>query len=176
MNDEMRQIGSELIEFSKEAEFTGQRSIIGELFPYIFLASRRMSLRAISRWLESAKGIKLSDVAIARAMRNSEKHWAALVDEIEPAARRFADAHNVSAADLLKDEDLFVHLETRPPTLAGSPEVEYDAYIDAAQIIRNKWFNYPDEVRQQCWRHFGVLLQQDPVPEVKKNERKRTKK
>ena len=34
-----------------------------------------MSARAISRWLKEAKGIKLSDVSIAKALRDPGKYW-----------------------------------------------------------------------------------------------------
>jgi hypothetical protein len=116
-----------------------------------------MSSRAISRWLASEQNIKLSDVAIARALRKAEQHWKTIVQTIEPAARRFADAHDVDAVDILKDQSLFEHLESQPPILDGSPDEQYDLYTGAASFLRNKWFGYPDQVRAQCWRHLGII-------------------
>lgn len=159
MNDTTRG-GTALIEHSKE-QFTAQRSIIGEWFPYIYVASRRMSLRAISRWLKDEQGIKLSVVAIARAMHNEERHWRELAEDIEPAARVFAEAHNAYPAEILSRQELFEALELKPPRLTTPPDggvpAEYDDYLNAGRVLRNRWFAYPEEVRDQCRRHLGAL-------------------
>ena len=174
MKDKIHQIGSELVSSSDDIEFTAQRNIVQELFPYIYLASRRMSLRAISRWLASEHKVKLSDVAIARAMRNADTHWRRMVEAIEPAARIFADAHDMDPATVLRDGELFEVLETKPPKLAGvgneAMERAYDEYTSAAAVLRNDWFAYPEEVRAQCWRHLGVLQSSEGVVKGKKHE------
>ena len=51
MKDIMNQVRQALVEHAKQADFSAQRGLIDELFPAIFQASKRMSLRAISRWL-----------------------------------------------------------------------------------------------------------------------------
>lgn len=67
--NEMADIGKELADYAKnEADFSAQRGRIEELFPYIWIASRRMSLRKISEWLEKAKGVSLSANTLSRAM------------------------------------------------------------------------------------------------------------
>ncbi len=172
MKDRIHQIGSELVRSSAKAEFTAQRSIVDDLFPYIYLASRRMSLRAISRWLAAEHGIKLSDVAVARAMRNADKHWREMVEEIEPAARQFADAHDAHAVEVLSDEKLFEALEVKPPILDADVSEAYDRYVEAAGILRNRWFGYPEEVREQCKRHLGLLELEKGETRGKSNERR----
>ena len=159
MQDDWSQIGDGLVEYARnEAEFTAQRSVIDELFPYIYVASRRMSLRAISRWLLEAQGIKLSVVAIARAMRNIEEHWRELVEAVEPAARVFGQAHGVEAKDVLLDEGRFFDMETMQPMLSGDDDTvrrEYLEYSAATATLRHRWFEYPEEVRTECRRHVG---------------------
>jgi len=155
-------VGDRLLEYSKEGDFTAQRSLIGELFPYIFLASRRMSARAISRWLETEEGIKISDVAVARALRNSKKHWRDLVDNVEPAARVFGAAHDMSVAGVLDaPEDLFESLAAGTPTLNSDSNGDmWDSlaeYEDAAHTLRHCWYIYPDAVRAECRPFFGTL-------------------
>jgi len=180
IKDIVRQIGSKLVEHSEIGEFTAQRSIIEELFPYIYLASRRMSLRSISRWLATENNVKLSDVAIARAMRNAETHWRNMAEAIEPAARIFAEAHDVESVEVLRDERIFEELEPKPPILSvpdgESPVEAYNKYTDSAKVLRNDWFCYPETVRAQCWRHLGILgLDKGEVKGRKHEERKRSK-
>jgi len=162
MNDNWREIGAELMEHAADAEFTAQRGVVEELFPYIFMASRRMSLRAITRWLAEAHGVKISVVAIARAMRNAEAHWRELVEAVEPAARIFAEAHDLEPAEVLRNADMFFHFEGQPPKITedlnGEPGRAIDEYGRACAALRNRWFAFPEEVRAQGWRYVAVVV------------------
>lgn len=161
MNSNIHEIGEALLRHSKETDFTAQRTVIDELFPFIYLASRRMSMRAISRWLAEAQGISLSVMAVTRAMQNAERHWRELAESIEPAARVFSKAHNVDVIELLTREELFYAFELKEPLLRanGQEEAEaaYDDYMHAASVLRSRWFAYPEEVRSECRRHLGAL-------------------
>ncbi len=79
-------IGQKLVGHSKEAEFTANRGLVIELFPYIFEASERMSVRAISRFFEEEQDIKLSYVTIGKALNDPKKSWLSFFDSVEPAA------------------------------------------------------------------------------------------
>jgi len=153
-------IGNDLIDYAKhEAEFSAQRGLLDELFPFIYVASKRMSLRAICRWLEETRRIQISVNAVSKAMRNQESYWARLVEDVAPAARTFADAHDVHPLVLLKEEGLFDSLESSEPFICASDdrgmERQFSQVVEAAGVLRNRWFALPEEAREQCWRHFA---------------------
>lgn len=161
--NELRDVGKQLTEYAElKAEFTAQRGLLDELFPFIYAASKRMSLRAICRWLEDNQRIQISVNAVAKAMRNQEEYWADLVEDVEPAARIFSDAHDIMPVELLSKKELFEHFETAPPTIAAEDpegiEKEMDEVTDAARILRNRWFSLPEDVRNQCRRHFAFVF------------------
>ena len=82
-------VGQKLLAHSKAAEFSAKRGLVVELFPFIFGASERMSSRAISHFLETEQGIKLSSVTINKALKDPAKNWNRFFDMIEPSARLF---------------------------------------------------------------------------------------
>jgi hypothetical protein len=79
-------VGQKLVGHSKSAEFTANRGLVVELFPFIFEASERMSARAISRFLQEEQNIKLSSVTITRALNDPKKSWLSFFATIEPYA------------------------------------------------------------------------------------------
>lgn len=79
-------IGEKLVGHSKSAEFTANRGLVIELFPFIHEASERMSARAISRFLEEEQNIKLGYVTITKALNDPQKSWLSFFALIEPAA------------------------------------------------------------------------------------------
>ena len=84
-------IGLKLVGHAKSTEFTANRGLVIELFPFIFEASQRMSARAISRFLLEEQGVKLSAVTITKALNDPKKSWNAFFDTIEPSARVIAN-------------------------------------------------------------------------------------
>jgi len=157
----LHEVGEALTQYADEqAEFSA-RGIIGELFPYIYQASRRMSTRAISRWLEEGPKIKLSAVSIAKALRNPEKYWQEFAESIEPQARIVQDALDWPMEDFLYKSEGFEGLINDPKT---SPRVSGDSndeiqrsiweYQDAVQFLRHKWFSLEPAVRDNCWKYF----------------------
>jgi len=175
--NEISHIGDELIEYAEhEAQFSAQRGLLDELFPFIYVASKRMSLRAISRWLAERNRVQISPNALSKAMRNQEAYWAQLVEDVVPAARTFADAHDAQPLNVLDNDDYFESLEVAAPLLSSgdneSMAKEYDQVTDAAATLRNRWFNLPKEARDQCWRHFAGEFDEmaDDKPEGEKNE------
>ena len=158
--NELANIGNELIEYAEhEAEFSAQRGLLDELFPFIYVASKRMSLRAICRWLEERNRIQISPNAVSKAMRNQETYWSRLVGDVAPAARTFAAAHNAQPLNVLDNEEYFERLEPSAPSITATDsqgaEREFDQVASAAGMIRNRWFAMPTEARDQCWRHFA---------------------
>lgn len=61
-------LGQKLVSASFSEQFTAQRGTAARLLPYLRLASRRMSARQMSKWLQG-QGVKLSPVTISKALR-----------------------------------------------------------------------------------------------------------
>jgi hypothetical protein len=157
MKNVIHEIGESLVHFAvNTAEFSKQRGLTEELFPYIYQASRRMSTRAISQYLNLNHKVKISAVSIAKALREADKHWESLYEEVEPAARIFGDAHGDSdAEDVLElDGDAFRALCNQPPTLAMNTDEQryenYSQYENAMYILRDGWFAFDEDTRQSC--------------------------
>src|ERR1019366_6837126 len=79
-------VGQKLVGHSKSAEFTANRGLVVELFPFIFEAAGRMSARAISRFLMEEQNIRLSAVTITKALNEPKKNWVSFFADIEAEA------------------------------------------------------------------------------------------
>lgn len=94
------QIGAELVQAAK-SQTEDSLPLSTKLFPYIYIASRRMSLRAMSRWLQENHGVSLSAAAISRALNSSELHLERLAESIVAPARYVATAYGFDTLNLL---------------------------------------------------------------------------
>ncbi len=173
--NELLEAGKELIEYAEQADFTAQRGLIDELFPFIYVASKRMSLRAICRWLKENHRIQISVNAVSKAMRNQETYWTQLVELVEPSARIMAETYNMHPYEVLDNFEFFKHLETETPSVVAEDsegiERELQQVAVAVGVLRNRWFNLPEEVRNQCRRFFVSVF--FDVEETKKEENKK---
>jgi len=79
-------VGQKLVGHSKSAEFTANRGLVVELFPFIFEASERMSARAVCRFLQEAQNIRLSAVTITKALNDPKRSWISFFETLEPHA------------------------------------------------------------------------------------------
>ena len=171
--DKTTEIGQKLLHYAeKKDHFSAQRKLAGELFPYIWVASKRMSLRAISRWLKDSMGVSLSVKTISLAMKNERKHWLALVDRLEPSARGFRAAYEFRSWEIvlkLTPEVFLSYKNQTPPVLVG--ENKNKVYftkedIDAAaNFLWEKWFSLPEEARDICLLHLAKSRQEEGRPQ-----------
>lgn len=166
------EVGKELVEYAEQhAVFSAQRGLVEEIFPAIYQASRRMSTRAISNWLKDQKGIKLSAVTIAKALREANKYWQDIYDEIEPQARMMAVAYDVEERDLLVNEKLFEALKGEPPRASGRDEAE--EILAAGEILAANWYGRLDEAaRGACLAAVRAAEQREDQAEEENNEHK----
>ena len=150
--NELKELGSRLVEESQEETFSA-RGAIGELFPFVFEASARMSSRAISRWLEE-NGVKLSAVTIAKALRNQKPYWEELFEAIEPAARIFEEAQGCAMGEFLLRDEVFFALESRPPALdvitAEGASEGVGEFAGAVAKLKDEWFCFSRKTREAC--------------------------
>lgn len=159
------EIGRSLQEFAKEAEFSARRGVVADLYPYIVAASKRMSARAIVRFLEEKHAVKVSAVTVAKAIRNPAKYWMFFFDTIEPYIRRIQDAHSVQMESLLFDEEVFQKFCREPDhpkhISASSPEEleqRLDEYAEAVSVIEEKWFGLDEELRLEAKAYLEKQL------------------
>jgi len=115
-----------------------------------------MSTRAISKFLKDNFKVKLSAVTVAKALREPDKYWLAWYEEIEPAARVVAEAHDIDVEDLLELEaGAYYSLKNEPPTLTTSrgrndaleKSLEYEG---AVSILEAQWFSFDEDCRNTC--------------------------
>jgi hypothetical protein len=176
MDEFINKIGSELVENSQYAEeFSAQRGLINELFPYVYEASRRMSSRAISRWLAD-KGVKLSAATIAKALRNETEYWQELADEIEPAARLFSTAYGLDIQEALECQEIVESRATleKPMIARTTGEGVFESLDDVAEARSklSQWFDLPDAAREACLAsaEFGFESEESVVKQVEEKK------
>jgi hypothetical protein len=182
-NDEsenLRNVGEALVEHASHSELSG-RGMVTELFPYIYIAARRLSTRAISVYLREQHQVKLSAASIAKALREPEKHFHALGEKFEPSARIVAAAHDLNPIDMLSLEpDAFPAITRDKPVLRvfgdDEPSETFDEYEDAKSLLEHEWFSLDPAVRSMV---LGAMRDVDrdggdegqAEPEDEKNDR-----
>jgi hypothetical protein len=169
-------VGRALLEFSKEAEFSARRGAVADIYPYVVAASKRMSARAIARFLEKEHGLKLSAVTVAKAIRNPKKYWVFFFDTIEPYAMRIQKAQNVAMASFLFDEEVFEHFcgtGDAPKYLRLNNIDEYEEalaeYHEAVGILAEKWFSLDADLRREAQAYIEKELDEFET-QIKKDE------
>jgi hypothetical protein len=150
---EIFEIGERLAKHSQEREISA-RGRITELFPYIYQASRRMSTRAISEFLDDNFGLKLSAVGVSRALKDEHKHWEKFAEIIEPEAAVVARAQEVDMESILENEELFLRLtEKQRPIVSGS--IGLRSYEQAVDFLKRRWFALDEEIRENCLKFLA---------------------
>lgn len=159
MSESMKNIGANLIEHAEEAPIS-TRGIINELFPYIYVASKRMGTRAISEWLDKEQNIQLSHVTIYKALKNSEVHLKRIFENIYDAASQLethacGDTERIfgSKITFMFSKEVFDDMEKRmSDSRSLDPEVEALDFL--FRKIRRDWYSLPKEVRAACENFF----------------------
>lgn len=155
------QIGAELVEAAK-SQNEDSMPLSTKLFPYIYIASRRMSLRAISRWLQETHGVSLSAAAISRALNSQQLHLERLAESIAAPARYIAGEYGFGTLQLLYEEKCengptqlqFLAEHTHP-----QPESERDiSRWGEMQDLEAVWGSIPHEVQLLLEPYLSDLL------------------
>ena len=167
---DISEIGASLVTRSQEHEISG-RGLATSLFPYIYTASKRMSTRAISAFLQEEHGVKLSAVTIAKALREPEKHALAILDRVEPAARTVATALDIRPERLLGDAYFYDATRGRSPGFwpgtheqTGEALAEYDA---ARDCLEKEWFALPPDLRLMTLGLFEKQQREEETADAK---------
>lgn len=146
------EIGEQLLKAANARAKTPAETLT-ELFPYVHEAARRISTRAISRWLSETHEIQISHATIARALAQPTKFWQAFAEFVEPSARQVEEATGVGFEDFLAEEALFSTLPERPKAFSGTkPEgwVRTEAqFREAFAFLEERWFKLSEETRDE---------------------------
>jgi len=162
MNDKIRpeQIGADLVAASRNPD-ENSLPLSTRLFPYIFVASRRMSLRTISAWLQDKHEVSLSPAAISRALAKPEFHLERLAESIAAPARYVGHAYGREPLSLLYD----TVIENGPSELEmlaqehKNPDGEEDVLRwGELQDLAGVWEPMPHEVQLMLKRYLTEHL------------------
>jgi hypothetical protein len=139
--------GQKLLDHSRSTEFTARRGLVVEMFPSIFGAAERMSSPAISQFLESELGVKLSSVTINKALKDRHKTWNLYFDEVEPAARVYAKDNGDRLREMLFKKQIFFKPAVNPILKAAVKALVKEEVAHAISILRTKWYSIELEIR-----------------------------
>ncbi len=140
-------VGQKLLAHSKAAEFSAKRGLVVELFPFIFGASERMSSRAISHFLETEQGIKLSSVTINKALKDPAKNWNLFFDMIEPAARDWERSELVRMKNFLFEKKYLPEPIKNKFLNKTLKKILPTEWVNTVVTLREKWFSIDYETR-----------------------------
>jgi hypothetical protein len=174
----IQDIGRQLVEHAEHVEtFSARRGIVEELFPFIFEASQRMSLRAISRWLASEQQITVSPQAIAKAMRDPGKYWVRALEGIESSVRTVATAHDLALTQLLIDPSAMEYVRATPPAFSNPDDEAFRRYDKALREVVEFKKRMPPDALRECLGYagqvFGEVEKKKGVPHARKHTAKK---
>lgn len=149
--------GQKLLAHSKATEFTANRGLVIDMFPFIYAASERMSAKAISEFLEKEQKIKLSSVTINKALRDPAKSWNQFFDLIEPDAHIFAKDYGDPLGKILFEEKFFFTIKAKWINAAAKMIVKENV-ARSATVLRNKWFSIDWETRLKARQFLAHRL------------------
>ena len=119
-----------------------------ELFPYLLIASRSMSMREISDWLDKKHGVKLSAASVSRALGQPNLHLQRLADSISARARYLALVVKTTPRDLLHWPDNapsnLEQLILDHPRPSTEDEINL---VEHANELLETWRSIPHEAR-----------------------------
>jgi hypothetical protein len=166
MVKKIKNVGEALLNHAEEVE-SSRRGVADDLFPYIYVAAKKMSTRAISRWLEESQGIKLSAATISKVLRESDLRMRSIYELMKHRER---DLYSLTPNDLPPDgipcSELFnlaafeynAQLQDGGASLFGDHPEDMPSPLYAAHETRiilynelhREWFALPQEFREDC--------------------------
>ncbi len=165
MAKKIKIVGEALLNHAEEVE-SSRRGVAEDLFPYIYVAAKKMSTRAISRWLEESQGIKLSAATISKVLRESDLRMRAIYELMKHRER---DLYSLTPNDLppngIPCSELFnlaafesnVQLGDERESLFDDPDdfrsplrAAHDTRIILYNELHREWFALPQEFREDC--------------------------
>jgi hypothetical protein len=162
----MIDIGQKLVGHSKSAEFTANRGLVVELFPFIFEASERMSARAIGRFLQEHQNIRLSAVTITKGLNDPKRSWISFFNTLEPSATITAKWFRPASFKYLFLSKSDFENRTMPKSdgpISRAIAKQARAWLQperdaAAKVLMDKWFSVGMATRLKAKPHLQEHL------------------
>ena len=168
-NELISSIGSDLLSHAEEFGEPVRLPLTTQLFPYLLLASRKMTTREMSAWLEQTKGVKLSAVSIAKGLKRPDLHLRRLAEFIQFPATFLAAVYSWDAEELLFEDDP----ETGRSLLRSLREMIFEAPEDPSpsvsasmESLETFWEPIPQEVKYMCRQFFDFSGEADTEAEA----------
>lgn len=152
LENSLQGIGEELVEHSRQ-EVIAERSAIEELFPYIIIASKKMSARAISRWFTDQKNIPISAASVAKAIREQDRYCELIYKRARVGADYLANLSAFTPDEILADQrdewkTILSEYETKLNGTAEEKARSKELIIGIKML--NEWTGLPDDIRELC--------------------------
>lgn len=158
----VNRVASSLLEESKK-KFT-PKDILSDLFPFIYTASKRMSGREISEFLEKDHGINISQPTIARALKEPEKYVDQYANKIAISTNNVREFYKLSGpSEILRSGAEFIKFlnDQEPCETFGYSDTQ-EAYFrklakDSVQDLIENWFPIDTELRQMAFEKIRAF-------------------
>lgn len=149
----LRQAGKSLAEYANLIADADSRTRSEILFPYIYLASKKLSSRAISRWFAEQKGIDFSAASVAKVLRECDKYFQLIAERVQPLADHIA-------CQFCGDSEVFLFQPSGLDQIEqcinkmhpGEDALSYTARV--LNELREEWFDLDEEIRFRCRPFF----------------------
>jgi len=149
-------IGSDLVKYADEFGEPVRLPLTTQLFPYLFVAARKMSVRDMSAWLQKTKGVKLSGAAIAKGLQRPELHLRRIAEFIQFHVIYLSTVYGKSCQDILFGRE--PGGTSTIVIMAGEIDANTDPSVTAAIVTTvNVWAPIPEEVKCLCLKYFDFL-------------------
>lgn len=157
-HEPLSSIGSDLVSHANEFGSPNRLPLITQLFPFLLLASRRMTTREMSDWLSKEKGVKLSAPMITKGLKRPELHLRRIAEHVQPLAAFVSAVHQLNVEGLLFGENpqnRDSELKDFAEAMWGAPdEVTSDSVREALDALMEFWEPIPQEVKLMTRRYF----------------------
>lgn len=149
----LRDAGRDLVDYAHKIPEEDARSRSETLFPFVYLASKKMSSRSISRWLSEEKGIEFSAASVAKLLRESARYFRLITDRVQPLAEHFSAQVGGDPESLLftpygaeiAERDARANFE-------GEEALDYTNRV--LSELHEEWFSLDEEIRFRCKPYF----------------------
>jgi hypothetical protein len=162
-------IGLDLMKHADEFGEPVRLPLTTQLFPYFFVAARKMSVREMSAWLEKTKGVKLSGAAIAKGLQRPELHLRRIAEFIQFHVIYLSTMYGKSCEDILFGKE--PGGASTIITMGAHIDANTDPSVVAAILTTiNVWAPIPDEVKRLCLKYFDFLQDSAAEDDSKESE------
>ncbi len=140
-----------------------KKLINSSLFPYVYLASKHLSSRAISEYLSNEKNVQVSYSTVSVALRKKDEFFEIITRKISTCVQDWLDYRkpiDATVIDVLyKGNELFVEMMNDQSLIDHLVETGIDI-LGSVRFIEQEWHPLPDEFKNDCLPYFVKLLRE----------------